>query len=200
MRFLLRPLFFFLFPTIHKGGRIRHKGRGIVIANHQSAIDIIILGYTVRRQIHFMAKDTLFKNRFMAWIWRNLGVFPVNRKTPGPSTIKKTYELLKAEKILAMFPEGTRNFEHEGELQALKKGLATFALKTKSPIIPTFICRRPRVFRLQKIIVGKAFELTELYDKKIDDDVIAEATAIISAKMNELREQDQAKRKKKLSK
>lgn len=188
IRALLWPIFFILFPTRHKGGRVKHKGRGIVIANHQSSNDIIVLGYSVWRKIHFMAKDSLFKNRLVGWFLRKMGVFPVNRKAMGISTYKRAMEILNGGKLMAMFPEGTRNMENEGEVLAIKNGVATFAIKTKSPIIPTFIVKRPRLFRINTIVTGKPFELSEFYDKKINDAVLAEATEIIAQKFLELRD------------
>jgi 1-acyl-sn-glycerol-3-phosphate acyltransferase len=176
-----------MFPTFSKGGRIRHRGRVIVISNHQSAIDIFIVGFHSLRQFHFMAKESLFKNRFLNWLIRILGSFPVNRNATGISTMKNAMRVLNKNKLLAMFPEGSRNKEND-DLQKLKNGAAIFAIKCKAPIIPTYIVKRPKLFRFNRIVVGKPFELSQFYDQKPTKEILEAASDIIFNKLKELQD------------
>ena len=188
VKFLIRPFVFLLFPTFRKGGKVRIKGRAIVIANHQSNLDTLILPYASRRKLYFMAKDSLFKNRLMGFFCRRLGGFPVKRGSMSIATMRHVLDLLGGGKVLAMYPEGTRHKEgEEGLLHEVKNGVVLFALKTRSPIVPVFIKRRARLFRFNKIVVGKAFELDGLYGQKIDKDVLAAGAQIISEQFNRLK-------------
>ena len=54
-------------------------------------------------------------------------------------------------------------------------GAATMAIKTKVPIIPIMIYKRPRWFRMTHVIVGDPIELTEYYDRKLSIEEMAEA-------------------------
>jgi 1-acyl-sn-glycerol-3-phosphate acyltransferase len=196
--FLLFIPFWIAFPTVAKGGRIRHRGRVIVISNHQSAMDIFVVGFRSLRQFHFMAKESLFKNRFLNWLIRTLGSFPVDRNATGISTMKNAMGVLNKNKLLAMFPEGSRNKEND-ELQRLKNGAAIFAIKCKSPIIPTYIVKRPKLFRFNRVIVGKPFELSQFYDQKPTKEILQAASDIIFYKLKELQDgvkiKDKAKQK-----
>ena len=51
----------------------------IAAANHINAIDPILIGAALRRQVHFMAKIELFKNKFLSWLIHTLGSFSVDR-------------------------------------------------------------------------------------------------------------------------
>ena len=54
-------------------------------------------------------------------------------------------------------------------------GAATMAIKTKTPIVPIMIYKKPRFFRMAHIIVGEPIELTEYYDRKLTTEEVEEA-------------------------
>ncbi len=105
----------------------------VVTCNHESYNEIILLGVALLpNQIHFMAKQELFKNKWFGKFLTQLNAFPVNRENPGPSTLKIPVKLLKENKTVGIFPSGHRTSEDV----PLKRGASTIAMLAKQPILP----------------------------------------------------------------
>ena len=114
------------------------EGGVIIASNHVSYLDPVILGASVyRRRIFYMAKEELFKIPILRNLIKYLGAFPVKRGSPDIKALKKALEILKENKILLIFPEGTRG---DGKkLLPPKKGLGLLVSKSKVPVIPAYI-------------------------------------------------------------
>jgi len=113
------------------------SGGLIIASNHVSYLDPAVLAASVNRKIYFIAKKEIFKNTFISFILKNVNAFPVDRKNIDIIAFKKTINILREEKVLGIFPEGTRS--SNGELQELKLGAIKIALKTGIPILPVGI-------------------------------------------------------------
>ena len=71
-----------------------------------------------------------------------------------------------------------------------KNGVALFALKTKSPIVPSCFMKKPGIFRINKLVIGEPFNLSEMEefkDKPANKELLNRATEVITEKMRELR-------------
>lgn len=112
------------------------SGRGLVCPNHQSNLDPMLVGVTCKRNIYYLAKKSLFAKHPLKLLRRTLHCIPIDR-TRGISGIKNTIKKLKQEKLVLMFPEGSRS--RDGKMQPIKSGFLTLARKTKSPLIPVGI-------------------------------------------------------------
>lgn len=110
-----------------------HTNRYVVTCNHESYNEIILLGLALfPNEIHYMAKQELFKTKLMKRFFTALNAFPVNRDNPGPSTLKTPVKLLNANKTVGIFPSG-----HRTSVEVpLKRGAATIAMLGKAPILP----------------------------------------------------------------
>ena len=150
-----------LMPTriINRQNFPKSKKQGfIVCANHLSNFDVVLFDIYFARKIYYLSKIELFKNRFVGWIIRGLGGIKIDREKNDIAAYKKSLQILKSNKPLGIFPEGTRNKNaDDGDMMEAKSGAIVFASKTGTPIIPMAIYRRPRIFRSNKIIVGEAF-------------------------------------------
>ncbi len=113
------------------------QSRAAVLApNHVSYVDPVVVGISVRRRVHFMAKKELFRNRLMGWLLRGLQTYPVTRERVDPSTLKRTLSLLAAGHVVVMFPEGTRG---DGRtLGSAKSGVAVIAARSGVPVVPVY--------------------------------------------------------------
>ncbi|MCO4326502.1 1-acyl-sn-glycerol-3-phosphate acyltransferase [Staphylococcus agnetis] len=107
--------------------------RYVVTCNHESYNEIVLLGLALfPNEIHYMAKQELFKTKLMNRFFTALNAFPVNRDNPGPSTLKTPVKLLNANKTVGIFPSG-----HRTSVEVpLKRGAATIAMLGKAPILP----------------------------------------------------------------
>ncbi|GGN55868.1 MULTISPECIES: lysophospholipid acyltransferase family protein [Oceanobacillus] len=118
---------------VYQKEKLPDKGGYIIACTHTGWVDILWLGVSLLpNQIHYMAKKELFQTKFTNWLMNVLNAFPVDRDNPGPSTIKIPRKLLKEEKIIGIFPSGTRTTEEV----PLKRGAVTIAAYGKAPIIP----------------------------------------------------------------
>lgn len=159
---LLFTIYFRLFYRIRTTGRenIPASGPLLLCANHPSALDMFLIGvYVPKRRVHYMAKAELFRNRFLAWVLRQLGAFPVSRGKGDVGSVKTLYKLLEDGKIVGVFPEGTRTRKKDPKKR--KAGIALFALHSGAPILPVAIKGDFRIFKRVELIFGKPFRLAD---------------------------------------
>lgn len=143
---------------------IPEKGRAILCSNHTSVLDPIVLGISIKRPISFMAKKELFKNPLIAKLLKTLTAFPVDREGSDLSAIRNSIDVLKMERILCIFPEGTRT--KKIDLESAKPGVSLIAYKGKSPVIPVFIKSNYKLFSKIDVYIGEPIILEEFFDKK----------------------------------
>lgn len=156
--FVLRPIFKLLFFYKIKNANILPKeGSYIICANHLSLIDPVLLAFSQKRKIFFMAKQELFKNKIFAKIIRALGAFPVARASKQSKlAIQHASDLLTESKVVGIFIEGTRS--KDGSLLRPKLGAARIAKLSNVPVLPVSIStksgRKIRIFRKVTVNCG----------------------------------------------
>lgn len=143
--FFLRVLFRTFWGLTARGlEHIPAKGPVILAPNHVSFIDPLVVGICLDREVHFLAKEELFRNRGLAWLMRRLNAFPVRRERMEPSSLKRALRLLREGRVLLIFPEGTRG---DGQsLGAAKPGLAAIAARSGARVIPVYHQGTERAF------------------------------------------------------
>jgi len=123
---------------------IPQSGGLIIASNHVSYLDPAVLVASLNRKIYFIAKKEVFKNTFVSFILKNLNAFSVDRENVDMLAFKKAINILREEKVLGIFPEGTRS--SNGELQELKLGAIKIAMKTGVPILPVGITGTHKIY------------------------------------------------------
>lgn len=124
---------------------IPKEGGLIVVSNHASLLDPILVGVALTRPVSYMAKAELFKSSVLGWLLRKLNAFPVDRRKVDIGTIRHGISVLQSGKVLALFPEGTRS--QDGSLQQARLGAAMFARRTGAPVLPVGIVGSERALR-----------------------------------------------------
>jgi 1-acyl-sn-glycerol-3-phosphate acyltransferase len=109
-------------------------GPAILISNHQSVLDPILVGLAARRHLYFMSKQPLFDYPAFAWFIRTLNAIPVNQAGIGIEGLRLLMKKLKAGNAIMVFPEGERTFT--GNVGPLKPGIHLLIKKTPAPIVP----------------------------------------------------------------
>jgi 1-acyl-sn-glycerol-3-phosphate acyltransferase len=122
---------------------------GVVLAcNHLSMLDPWLLGALIPRQMHFMAKEELFKFGPLGWYLRKAGSFPIRRGESDRTAIRHAESLLRDGKVVMIFPEGHRS--DSAGAQAARAGAVLLAARTNSPILPVGIAGTEKL-RLKRV-------------------------------------------------
>ncbi|TFZ39778.1 1-acyl-sn-glycerol-3-phosphate acyltransferase [Soehngenia longivitae] len=180
--FIFQKLFFRI--EIYGKENIPMSGRLILCSNHHSNWDPVTLAVFFPRQVHWMAKKELFKNKIFAKLLFSLGVFPVDREGNDLTAIKKSLRILKEERVLGIFPEGTRVKYFNDDF--IKSGLALIAVKSQSPVLPVYSEGNYKLFSKIKIIIGHPIYI-ELEDNvKLSNEKYTEISKDIMRKVYEL--------------
>lgn len=173
-------------PTYIYGRKNRPKGKVIISCNHRSNWDIVSYILHTSEKVKILAKKELFKNKLFGAILKSFGAIPIDREHNDIGAIKDCMKALKEDKKLFVFPEGTRLKDESLVMGEVKSGMTLIAIKTKTPILPMWVVQKPRLFRKSQYIIGKPFELSEFYGKKLDEETLNEANNIVRDKMLEL--------------
>lgn len=167
-----------LYPTFLKNKKKIPKGRVILVSNHLSNVDPLLMAHKLWRKQHIMAKKQLFKGLTLP-LMKAMQAIPTDRDNVELSTIKSCLKVLKDDKILTIFPEGTRKKDKSVDLLPIKDGAGIFSVKVNAPIVPVWFVKKPRLFRFNKIIFGEPFYITK--------EDMPNANQIIREKMLELK-------------
>jgi len=149
-------------PKVTGRANIPADGPVILAPVHRSFADFGFSAFVTRRKLFFMAKDSLWKNRFLGWLLLTLGAFPVHRESADREALAHAEEVLRRGQLLVLFPEGMRQ---EGPvIGELAEGAAFLAARTGAPIVPIGIGnsdvampkgrRIPKPLRI-RIVVGE---------------------------------------------
>lgn len=129
-RFYMRV--FWRLRIIHQE-RLTDLGNSIIAANHISAFDPPFIGSVIPFEIHYLAKWELFKNKLFGAILLSLNCIPVKRGRIDKAAITRVKMVLRKNRSLLIFPEGTR------KSASIKSGIGKFAIETKKDICPIYI-------------------------------------------------------------
>lgn len=111
-----------------------NSGPVIVVANHISNWDPLILGFALPRPLCYMAKAELFNIPVLKNLLPLVYAFPIKRGAVDREAIRMALQLVREGKILGIFPEGHRVLT--GAPIEVKPGAALIALKAGCPILP----------------------------------------------------------------
>lgn len=118
------------------GDRDLPDGPLIIISNHVSYVDPLLVGWALPRAGAFMAKQELFRIPAIHWFITNAGAFPVSRGTGDAGAMATAEQILDGGWPLIIYPEGTRNDSARWGATRLRAGAARIALKHRVPIVP----------------------------------------------------------------
>jgi 1-acyl-sn-glycerol-3-phosphate acyltransferase len=129
--------------TVVFGIRVRgrewvpREGGALVMSNHQSHLDPVLVGLATDRRLNYLARQTLFRFAPFRWLISSLDAIPLDREGLGLSGLKETLRRLKRGEMVLIFPEGTRT--RDGEVGKFKPGFCALARRANVPLVPTAI-------------------------------------------------------------
>jgi 1-acyl-sn-glycerol-3-phosphate acyltransferase len=116
---------------------IPRTGPVLLIANHQSWLDPILVGLASPRHLCFLARKTLFKNSVLSWIMRSLNTAAVDQEGFAREGLRTVLDKFQAGRAVLIFPEGERSWD--GQIHPFKPGITLLIKKAKIPIVPVGI-------------------------------------------------------------
>lgn len=162
VRWIFRVIFkLFVRTTVFYPEKVPAQGPVVVVSNHESMLDMFLIGYRVPRYIKWMAKEELFKNKLFGKLLTSLGAYPVKRGSRDVGAARTTKELLEQGEMIGIFPQGTRAKGRGGKLPA-KTGFVRFALDGNAKIQPVAIWGKIRLFGKVYVRFGEPFSVSEV--------------------------------------
>lgn len=135
---IVRPLFKALFKfQVFGSENVPSIGGVLLMSNHASYLDPIFLGAAVQRNLHYMARSTLFKPGIINWFLLNMNAFPVHLGSPDRKAIRQALQTLNDGKVLIIFPEGTRSID--GSLGKAQDGIGFIVYRANATVVPVFL-------------------------------------------------------------
>ncbi len=121
-----------------EGGWPAAPGPFIVVANHESILDILLLA-RMPREMKWIAKEELFSVPWVGWMLRLSGDIPIRRgdAESGGDALARAREYLARGMSVMLFPEGTRSAS--GKLLPFKSGAFRLAAETGVPVLPVAV-------------------------------------------------------------
>jgi len=169
--FLLKLFFHF---RVRGQIAIPRRGPCLILSNHSSYLDPIVIGCASPRRIYFVAKEELFRNPVARFFLHQLGAFPLRRKEVDQAAVKRIFTLFREGKVVCLFPEGTRN---DGVLKEFKSGVIKLLLKARVPVVIAGIrgtheslprgVKFPRFFPIRVTFSSWAFPSSEVEEAEL---------------------------------
>ena len=153
----------------------KEKRRLIIACNHISFSDPAIIISRFPYSVHFIAKSELFENPLTAFFVRNLNAFPVRRGMGDRSAIKYACDILNDDKILGIFPEGTRI--RSAIPDKAKRGVALISRRTGADVLPTSLYIDPKEDVMRPCLTlrfGRVLKNSDLLKNESNLDMVAE--------------------------
>jgi 1-acyl-sn-glycerol-3-phosphate acyltransferase len=121
------------------GGRqyVPLSGGALVLSNHQSHLDPVLVGLACDRRLNYLARRTLFDVPLLRPLIVSLDAIPIDRDGLGLGGLKETLRRLKRGEMVLMFPEGTRTTD--GTVKPIKPGFCALARRAGVPLVPLAI-------------------------------------------------------------
>ena len=141
--FLMRFLIWVLVNTLYRIRlrgleNIPEHGPALIVCNHVSFVDALVIGGSVRRPVRFVMDHTIFRIPVMGFIFRTARAIPIAPARENAALLEKAFDRIDAEladgEIVCIFPEG--KLTRDGEMSEFKKGVERILERRKVPVVP----------------------------------------------------------------
>jgi len=180
-------------------GNIPRDGGGLIVANHTSFLDPLLICAVMPRVVHYITYSFFYDHPAIHWYCKRVCCIPVRKAGNDIAALKHTFRLLKQGELIGIFPEGRRS--ETGRLVTGEPGVGLIALKANVPIVPIGIAGAYQAFpkgakwpkpTAITLTIGKPFLLNQDADRfhiMSAEDTHQAATDLIMTKIAELCEQ-----------
>jgi 1-acyl-sn-glycerol-3-phosphate acyltransferase len=124
--------------TIFAAPPLPAKGPAILICNHTSGLDPVMIQSACKRVIVWMMAKEYYEIKPLKPFFQLLEAIPVDRQARDTGAMRSALRALQDGRILGIFPEG-RISTIKGQMLPFQNGVAQLAIKTGAPIYPAFL-------------------------------------------------------------
>jgi 1-acyl-sn-glycerol-3-phosphate acyltransferase len=139
LRFICWMLISFAYRLRVKGlENIPDTGPVIVVANHVSYVDALVISAACRRPIRFVMDHNIFKTPGMVWVFKQMKAIPIASAKENPEMMERAFDRVKQAlsegEVVCIFPEG--KLTKDGEMAAFRPGIERIVAETGAPVVP----------------------------------------------------------------
>lgn len=141
--FLLRFVVWMLVHTVYRlrvtgAEHIPDSGPVVLIANHVSFVDALIIMAACRRPVRFVMDHKVFRWPLLSFVFRTSGAIPIASATDDAALTERAFDevakALAAGEVVGIFPEG--KVSASGEMTPFRPGIARIVARTPAPVVP----------------------------------------------------------------
>jgi len=142
MRFLAWLLTNVLYRIRVRGDeRIPEHGPAVLVCNHVSYVDALVIGGAVRRPVRFVMYYRIFETPLLKFLFKTAGAIPIASARENEELLESSFdhiaEALEAGEIVCIFPEGA--ITRDGEIHPFRQGIERILERTPVPVIPVAV-------------------------------------------------------------
>jgi 1-acyl-sn-glycerol-3-phosphate acyltransferase len=123
---------------VHGREHLPRHGAAVLVCNHVSFIDGLLVGVATRRKVRFVMDHRIFQSRALHWFFRTVGAIPIAPRSEDHAVRERAFEriaaALRAGELLCIFPEGM--ITHTGQMNEFRPGIERILAATPVPVIP----------------------------------------------------------------
>jgi 1-acyl-sn-glycerol-3-phosphate acyltransferase len=139
MRFLTWVLVSIMYRVRVRGlEHIPERGAALIVCNHVSFMDPLVIGGSVRRPVRFVMDHNIFKIPVLSFIFRTAGAIPIAPAKEDSHALQHAFNRIDAEladgQIVCIFPEG--KLTRDGEMNEFKRGVEKILERRPVPVVP----------------------------------------------------------------
>jgi 1-acyl-sn-glycerol-3-phosphate acyltransferase len=117
---------------------IPETGPVLLVSNHVSFMDALVIGGSVRRPVRFVMDHNIFKIPVLGFIFRTAHAIPIAPAREDPDALQKAFDRIDAElaagEVVCIFPEG--KLTRDGEMSEFKRGVEKILERRPVPVVP----------------------------------------------------------------
>ncbi|AJC23597.2 MFS transporter [Pandoraea pulmonicola] len=141
--FLIRFVMWLLLHTIYRikvegADRIPDEGPCVLVCNHVSFADAVVIGASIRRPVRFVMDHRIFRIPVLSWFFHTVRAIPIAPAHEDPQALSRAYaeisKALEAGEVVCIFPEG--KLTASGDVQVFRQGIQRIVERTPVPVIP----------------------------------------------------------------
>ncbi|RYD25587.1 MAG: hypothetical protein EOP86_27110, partial [Verrucomicrobiaceae bacterium] len=116
--------------------RLPEEGGVLLVCNHLSYVDALILSAACEREVVFTVFEDFFKNPLLSGFMRLFGVVPISSKRAKDAIVTMA-DALREGKVVCIFPEG--QLTRTGFMNEVRKGFELIARRGQAPVLPVYM-------------------------------------------------------------